>query len=51
MGRPEDVAAAVVALCDPGLDYVTGQVLPVDGGLSAGRYGIPTQANEGDHDA
>lgn len=49
-GRPADVAAAVLALCDPDLDYVTGQVLPVDGGLSAGRFGIPqSQAPGGSH--
>jgi 3-oxoacyl-[acyl-carrier protein] reductase len=42
MGTPEDVAAAVLALAEPGLAYVTGQELRVDGGLSAGRFGIPT---------
>ncbi len=41
MGTPDDVAAAVVALAEPGLAYVTGQELRVDGGLSAGRFGIP----------
>jgi 3-oxoacyl-[acyl-carrier protein] reductase len=41
MGTPDDVAAAVLALADPGMAYVTGQELRVDGGLSAGRYGIP----------
>lgn len=29
---PEDVARAVVALCDPGTDWVTGNVINVDGG-------------------
>ncbi len=29
---PEDVAAAVVALCSPGTDWVTGNVINVDGG-------------------
>ena len=49
-GRPADVAAAVLALCDPNLEYVTGQVLPVDGGLSAGRFGIPqSQPPGGSH--
>lgn len=32
-GTPEDVAKAVMALLDPALDYVTGAVLPVDGGI------------------
>ena len=30
--RPEDVANAVVALCSPGTDWVTGNVINVDGG-------------------
>ncbi|TVR93573.1 MAG: SDR family oxidoreductase [Trueperaceae bacterium] len=42
MGTPEDVAAAVLSLADPDLSYVTGTELRVDGGLAAGRYGIPT---------
>jgi 3-oxoacyl-[acyl-carrier protein] reductase len=33
-GRPEDVAAAVAYLAGPGGDYVTGQTLVVDGGLT-----------------
>ena len=33
MGTPEDVAGAVVFLCSPAADYITGQVLTVDGGL------------------
>jgi NAD(P)-dependent dehydrogenase (short-subunit alcohol dehydrogenase family) len=41
MGRPEDVAAAVLLVADPAMAYLTGQDLRVDGGLSAGRYGIP----------
>jgi NAD(P)-dependent dehydrogenase (short-subunit alcohol dehydrogenase family) len=34
LGRPEEVAAAVVYLTGPGGAFVTGAVLPVDGGLS-----------------
>jgi 3-oxoacyl-[acyl-carrier protein] reductase len=33
IGKPEDVAAAVVFLAGPGAAYVTGQVLRVNGGL------------------
>ena len=32
MGAPEDVAEAVVFLASPASNYVTGQVLCVDGG-------------------
>jgi len=41
MGRPEDVANLVLLVSDPAAEYMTGQVIPVDGGLSSGRYGIP----------
>jgi 3-oxoacyl-[acyl-carrier protein] reductase len=34
LGKPEDVAAAVVYLASPSASYVTGQVLTVDGGLT-----------------
>lgn len=36
MGKPEDVAAAVLFLCSPQAAFITGVALPVDGGLSAG---------------
>lgn len=35
LGTPEDVAAAVAYLCSAGAGYVTGTVLPIDGGLAA----------------
>ena len=31
-GRPEDIAGAVVFLCSPAAAFVTGTILPVDGG-------------------
>lgn len=36
-GTPEDVAAAIVALCDGRLGFSTGSVIQADGGLSIGR--------------
>lgn len=37
IGQPEDVARAIVFLLDPANDWITGQVLAVDGGLSSIR--------------
>ena len=36
MGDPDDVAEAVYYFCSPGAKYVTGVVMPVDGGNSIG---------------
>jgi NAD(P)-dependent dehydrogenase (short-subunit alcohol dehydrogenase family) len=32
-GRPADIARWIVRLADPGSDWITGQVIAVDGGL------------------
>ena len=32
-GKPEDVANVVAFLCSPDSDYVTGQVINIDGGM------------------
>jgi 3-oxoacyl-[acyl-carrier protein] reductase len=34
MGKPEDVAKVVGFLCGPEADYITGQVIAVDGGIT-----------------
>jgi NAD(P)-dependent dehydrogenase (short-subunit alcohol dehydrogenase family) len=36
MGEPDDIAEAVYFLCSPGAKYMTGVVMPVDGGNSVG---------------
>lgn len=38
VGEPDDVANAALFLCSDDASWVTGVVLPVDGGISAGNY-------------
>jgi NAD(P)-dependent dehydrogenase (short-subunit alcohol dehydrogenase family) len=35
LGTPEDVAAAICFLASPAAGYITGQVIHVDGGITA----------------
>jgi 3-oxoacyl-[acyl-carrier protein] reductase len=39
LGKPEDVAHAVLFLVSDEASYITGQVLKVDGGLTLGGLG------------
>ncbi|HEV7663268.1 MAG TPA: SDR family NAD(P)-dependent oxidoreductase [Chloroflexota bacterium] len=40
-GRPDEIAHAVEFLCSPESEFITGSVLSVDGGSSAGRFHLP----------
>jgi NAD(P)-dependent dehydrogenase (short-subunit alcohol dehydrogenase family) len=40
-GTPEEIAQSVAFLCSPAAEFITGSVLSVDGGSSAGRFHLP----------
>ena len=39
VGEPEDCAGAVVFLLSPAAQYITGQIIVIDGGLTLGQIG------------
>lgn len=42
-GKPEEVASAVAFFCLPAAEYITGQILAVDGGFTNNGFYPPTQ--------
>jgi NAD(P)-dependent dehydrogenase (short-subunit alcohol dehydrogenase family) len=49
-GTPLDIANAALFLASPFADYMTGEVLAVNGGTSAGRSFLPLSTPQGDKD-
>ncbi|MET3804085.1 NAD(P)-dependent dehydrogenase (short-subunit alcohol dehydrogenase family) [Nakamurella sp. UYEF19] len=47
VGTPADVASAVLFLAGPGAAWITGVILPVDGGLLAGRLQMADEITVG----
>ncbi|MEW6304889.1 MAG: SDR family oxidoreductase [Verrucomicrobiota bacterium] len=39
VGMPEDCAGAVVFLCSKAASYITGEIIPIDGGMTVGQIG------------
>jgi 3-oxoacyl-[acyl-carrier protein] reductase len=46
-GTPADIANAVLFLCSPLAEYMTGEVIAVNGGASAGRTHLPLSTPKG----
>ena len=44
VGRPEDIAAAVVYLASPASSWVTGKIFEVDGGVESPAFTVPSAA-------
>ena len=44
VGRPDDIAAAVVYLASPASSWVTGKIFEVDGGVEAPAFTMPLRA-------
>ena len=47
IGQPEDIARAALFLASPDADFITGEVLAVNGGSSAGRAFLPLSTPRG----
>jgi NAD(P)-dependent dehydrogenase (short-subunit alcohol dehydrogenase family) len=41
VGQPEQVAQAVVSLCSDQARFISGAILPIDGGRLAGTPNVP----------
>ncbi|MCL7749605.1 SDR family NAD(P)-dependent oxidoreductase [Halalkalibacter alkaliphilus] len=39
--QPEEIASIIELIMSPSNTYLTGQIIPVDGGLSSGHFGLP----------
>jgi NAD(P)-dependent dehydrogenase (short-subunit alcohol dehydrogenase family) len=46
LGRPEDIAGAAVYLAGPDASFITGSVLVVDGGITAGNRAFTVWGEE-----
>jgi len=46
IGRPDDVSSAIEMIVSSNNTFITGQVISVDGGISAGAFGLPFSSNK-----